>query len=451
MAQIKKIKLFDLQVNTDNYRFEPLESEEEAVDYMIANQREKLLNTARSILQKGFNPYDPVVVCLSPHQKKKYNVLEGNRRVITLKLLNNPSLIRGHENSSLKKKFKNLSEEFKSKKIIIEVPCSLCKNPKEAEEWIGMKHGYGKTSGVGTESWDPIQKDRFREKTEGKSSVILQVLKKIQGSNYFSKELKGRLRQLKITNLDRLLSDPDVRDFLGMDMEKGVLTSKIEEKEVMKGLAQIISDLLEKDFNVKRIYWKDDRKHYLEKFPKKSIPNKNVKSKKTWNFKETSSSSLKKSSITKLYIKERKKLIPKSCSLKIKKPKLSRIYYELKTMEVFKFTNAVAVLLRVFVELTADSYIEENNLIKTTSSAKSGMDFQQKILMIANHLENKKKADKTICKGIKVAVKDKNNILGIDTWHAYVHNNRFSPEAKNLILTWDNIEDFIKLIWENIK
>ena len=29
MAQIKKIKLFDLQVNTDNYRFEPLESEED--------------------------------------------------------------------------------------------------------------------------------------------------------------------------------------------------------------------------------------------------------------------------------------------------------------------------------------------------------------------------------------------------------------------------------------
>ena len=98
-------------------------------------------------------------------------------------------------------------------------------------------------------------------------------------------------------------------------------------------------------------------------------------------------------------------------------------------------------------------YIEEHKLTPPTalSSAKSGANFQQKIGIVTNHMDTKKFADAAICKGIKAAIKDSNDILGIDTWHAYVHNNRFSPKAPNLIITWDNMQDFMIILWNNIK
>ena len=78
------------------------------------------------------------------------------------------------------------------------------------------------------------------------------------------------------------------------------------------------------------------------------------------------------------------------------------------------------------------------------------MGLQAKINQVAHHLETKKQADTAICKGIRAAIKDKNDILGIDTWHAYVHNNRFSASPGNLLLTWNNMQDFMVILWNNI-
>ncbi len=226
MGLRKKIKLLKLKVNTENYRFEPLETEEEAIDYMIKNQKDKLLNLARDIIKHGLNPHEDTLVYPIPNSKGEHNVLEGNRRIISLKLLKNPSLIRGYENISLKKKFKELNKQIK--KNISEIDCFVYKDPKEAEHWIGLKHGYG-TRGVGTENWDPIQRERFREITEGTSSMALQVIKKMEKSKYVPEKVKEKLEKVKISSLQRLLSDPKVRKFLGMDIEGGILKSKLKE------------------------------------------------------------------------------------------------------------------------------------------------------------------------------------------------------------------------------
>jgi len=71
------------------------------------------------------------------------------------------------------------------------------------------------------------------------------------------------------------------------------------------------------------------------------------------------------------------------------------------------------------------------------------------VLKFPNH--QNKFADKNICKGIRVAINNKDDLLGIDTLHAYIHNPKFSPSAPNLIITWDNIQPFIERVWGNIK
>ena len=89
---IRMIKLTSLFVNTENYRFEPLSSQKEAIDKMIEDQGDKLYSLVDDIVTNGLSPVDLIIV--TPNEdSNKYVVLEGNRRITSLKLLNNPTLI----------------------------------------------------------------------------------------------------------------------------------------------------------------------------------------------------------------------------------------------------------------------------------------------------------------------------------------------------------------------
>ena len=180
---------------------------------------------------------------------------------------------------------------------------------------------------------------------------------------------------------------------------------------MLKGLTQIVKDLLDPNFKVKKIYTKDDRRDYLNSFPPEMKPNIGVKSARPWQFTKTGTTTTHagKTASSKPNPKDRKHLIPKTCVLKINNPKLNSIYHELQKIDLHKFTNAGAVLFRVFIELSLDSYIETHNL--TTVSKDSTL--LMKVTEVSSHMEKQRYADKHICKGIRSAASNKNDLLGI--------------------------------------
>jgi len=356
-------------------------------------------------------------------------------------------------------------------KLIDEVECTLYDDPTEAHKWIKLKHS-GQSNGIGTVDWNGQQVQRFEETVEGKSSVALQTIKLLQTSGEVPTELKDKLSKIPITNLDRLLKDPAIRSLLGIEINNGIMQAQIDVKEVVKGLTQIVKDLLDPKFTVKKIYTQEDRKDYIKSFPNTSQPDITIKTPKPWQFNnpltvtseafESTASSEPTSSVTptstptapktKLNPKDRKRLIPKSCIMYIENAKLNNIYYELyRELDIEKQKNAVSVLFRVFVELSLDTYIEKHGLSSTVSSTSSNIGLKPKFDQVANHMSRNGLADAAFCRGIKSSIGDKNDVLGIDTWHAYVHNNKVSPKSDNLITTWDNIQDFMVKLWENVK
>ena len=448
MITTATIKLDNLLVNTENFRYETLNDQKEAINRMLEEQRTKLVNLAQHILKHGLNPNDKIQVSPSSHEESKYIVLEGNRRVVTLKFLQNPDLIDDPSFLTIKKRFQTLKKDYASQ-LIDELECIVYDNPEEAHEWVGLKHG-GQKDGIGTVAWNAQQGQRFEEKVEGKSSIALQAMNFLEKSNSIPTDLKSKLPQLPITNLDRLLSDPDVRSFLGIEINNGILQSEIDEKEIGKGLAQLAKHLLDPAFNVGKIYTKGDRGDYLKKFPIESQPNLSNKSNKPWLLTDGTKTAPPTKKTKPTSSKERKHLIPKSCILEIDNPKVDAIYRELQKLDVNKFKNAVAVTFRVFIELSLDCYMEANGLEKKPASRKGFKPLKEKVSDVTNHLINIKAADKNICKGIRTAVSDKNDLLGIDTWHAYVHNPYYSPTPQNLIITWDNVQKFAEILWSNV-
>ena len=89
----EKIKIANLQLDLKNFRFEEQHSQKEAIETMIADQKNKLVTLAKDIVENGLNPTDLIMVVRMPEGKNQYKVLEGNRRVTCLKLIFNQNLI----------------------------------------------------------------------------------------------------------------------------------------------------------------------------------------------------------------------------------------------------------------------------------------------------------------------------------------------------------------------
>jgi len=445
MIKTENISLADLKVNSENYRFEPVESQREAINKMVENQDIKLYELAKHISENGLNPNDMIQVTPYKKESKKFVVLEGNRRVIALKLLSNPNLIDETSKKTLQSKFKELHEQFKDK-LIANVECTVYSTPEEAEKWIKLKHT-GSNNGVGVEPWTKIQTDRFNHGIGENPSLTLQVIKILKSAPEVPNELKAKLSDIKATNLERLIQDPDLRALLGIELNKGLIGSRVSKSEVTKGLTQLVEDILKPNFSVKDIYFKSDREDYISKFNPVARPNIKIKANKPWQVSGVLSGVNSKTYTQPAF---RRRLIPKTWIVNINNPKINRIYRELQGMDVAKFTNAAAVLLRVFVELSCDAYMDAHHL-KQTQNKGEYMKLKNKALAVVDDLIEKSLIKNPACKGIRTAVQHRDSLLGIDTLHAYIHNKNFSPMPKDLIVTWDNIDVFLEKVLTNTK
>src|SRR5215813_9665286 len=83
----------ELLLDLENPRISKAESQREALQKIIEDQDVKLVVLAESIVLDGLNPMDRWLVIRSPSERGKYVVLEGNRRLATIRILHNPAIL----------------------------------------------------------------------------------------------------------------------------------------------------------------------------------------------------------------------------------------------------------------------------------------------------------------------------------------------------------------------
>jgi hypothetical protein len=444
------VEISNLQINIENPRFEMVGNQREAIKTMIEDQGEKLWKLANDITNEGLNPGDPIFITQHKKHNNQYNVLEGNRRVTALKLLENPDLI-PETNKLLLTKFKKLSEQY-SKGPIEKVPCVLFDDEQEAEHWIELKHT-GQNDGIGTVGWDAQQKARFDERVKGNSSYALQIIDFLQKDDSVDPELKKNLSKVKSSSLQRLATDPDFRRVAGIEIKDGMVITRYDPSEIAKPLSRTASDLLRKDFTVKDIYYKNDRLRYLETFKKTDLPDKTQELTGNWELISTTrpkkadpKKATEKAKKSKSLISKRHTIIPKSTILTINQPRVNKIYHELKDLDLRDFENSGAITFRVFIELSMDSYLEKYTIPVVNVNSK----LSHKLKSVAADLETKGLLEKNKLKGAYTASTMKDSIFSIDTFNAFVHNKDFHPESESLKKNWDNLEIFFLKLWELI-
>lgn len=442
----RTIPIANLQVNKENYRFEPVVNQRDAISTMVDDQKDKIITLAKDIIGSGLNPSDLPIVVEDKSKNNRFIVLEGNRRVVALKLLHRPSLL--SENKSYSDKFRKISKDV-SQPIIDKINCIVYDSKDEAMKWIELKHT-GENKGIGTIEWTGLQKSRFRSIQQGKPEIALQAIDFVLKSENIDDQTKQKIKDVPITtNLDRLLGDPDIRDVIGLDKTQGKLITKFPREEVSKGLEKIILDLINpiNKIKVADIYHKQDRIAYINKFKKKELPDKTKEGRKYFTLDSIPISSGKgkgKGKRSKASTSSRKCIIPMECRIRIYDSRVNDIFVELKGLKVGDFPNACSILSRVFLELSLDSYIEKHPAIGLTDDDK----LVKKLRVIADSFEKNDVLTKRQLKPIRLAITSPNKFYSTNTLNAYVHNKNVHPSPKELKIQWNNIQRFVEKLWE---
>ncbi len=437
----KIIHYSKLVVNPENYRFDPVENQEEAIDLILEEKGSEILNLAKHILENGLDEAKDLRVLET--NPEVYRVLDGNRRVTALKCLHDPSLVK---NGKLNKAFQTL---LKTKKHLpTNVQCFVYKEENLAAQWIKLDHT-GKNEGVGQDSWGSAEKERFAYKFEGKISPAMQAVSAVEA------ELNKKVdtKKLKVSTINRILSNPESRSYLGVNVSGGNLIFTADKEESIARLDKLFSKVIQDNITVAKVYHTPQTIKFIrELFGDK--PNTSAQpvppSQDSVVVAKNNGKRSNPKSITRRY------LIPKTCILKINETKINNIYRELRDDLLLDDTkqsvpNAVGVLFRVFLEINIDYFLE-----KEGRAAKPEDTINFKINSMVAIFKSKNIADEKKLKSIKKVASSRNSstnsdLLSIENFHQYVHSYKEQPTSSALKLKWDNLQEFFEILWSYLE
>ena len=238
----KPIHYSKLIVNPENYRFDPVENQGEAIDLMLEEKGSEIVNLAKHILEHGLDEAKDFRVL--EINSGKYLVLDGNRRTTAIKCLHDLSLIKDEKT---KKAFQNLLKIKKSAPTNIQ--SFVYDEEKSAAKWISLDHT-GKNEGVGQDSWGSAEKDRFAYKFEGKISPAMQAVSVVE------EELDKKIntKKLKVSTINRIISNPESRSYLGVDVRGRKLIFTADKKESYARLDKLFDKVIEDNVTVAKVY-----------------------------------------------------------------------------------------------------------------------------------------------------------------------------------------------------
>jgi hypothetical protein len=447
-TETKPVKIEDLTFDLSNPRYPPRTSQRDAIEKIAEHQGMKLVRLAEDIVDKGLNPTKRILV--APADDGSFVVLEGNRRIAALKLLAQKEL-RSSLNLKprIEKKLRALSDQAQADGTLPTMVDCVVTTREEANYWIQLEHT-GENEGVGVVDWDGPARQRFRGGSPALQAVDL-------ATPYLDGKTQELLPQIAHTNIERILNTPEARQALGVDLNNGKVTLGEPEDRARARLVAVVSDVANRVIRVTQLHSKDQRVAYAKDVAARPLtPIAGPIEKSGSGAKDTATSGASRP--TRRVAVHRTTLIPRHFKVSIKQGRINRIYDELQRLQLTKFVNSGAVLLRVFVELSIDEYAKGHSLsLRVHPQAKPGrktasipreMKLREKLKAAADHLEAKGVSTKHELRGVRVLLHKQNHPLSVDSLHSYVHNQHYSPTIEDLATTWDNIEAFMSGLWK---
>jgi hypothetical protein len=445
MPEIIAVKPANLLADSSNPRI-PEEglSQREVLRAIAKNQRgEEILALAQDIVsQKSLDP-SALPIVIRTDQTDRCVVLEGNRRLTAIRALENPISFEGVFSEPVLQQMRKLSTQYQAAPIG-KIECCLVASAQEAQHWIDLRHT-GKNGGAGLVEWGPHEKERHISRTRGETKIHTRLLNFLVDGGHLT---KAERTQVPNAAFERLVKSKAVREKIGFSIDRqGNLDFK-DEPSGVKGLLHIAQDLASGKTKTGDIYSREQRIDYANRIPVGATPS--AKPTPTPAIPpapvvSTATVPTKKTQLLRLG-KEREKMIPSDSRLGITEPRIKRMARELQGLELEEYPNGIAVLFRVFLELSTDFYLV--NTIKRTKTSLLPLSLSAKLLDVVGYLESTNVLSRQDAAPVKSACAKKSFLaISVLTMNEYIHNYLMIPTPTDLRAAWDGFEPFLKAIW----
>ena len=370
------VEIENILLDNQNPRLKTIHEQEiECLKEILEKSEEKLLNLIIDIAEKGLNPFENIGVL---KLKNKFLVLEGNRRICALKILNNKNLVK-NINPKFYKKISNLKTDINKIEVVV------FDNREKANEWIQLLHT-GENLGKGRVSWNAQNKRLFNSRNSKLLTESQKFLNSFYKKTKLSENVLNRLGDMKVTNLERTLADKNVKEVLGINKDE---TGKYNFKNIdIEIVDKLMYDMIMRKPKVSEVYNKKDRETYIEKVLGIQIPEYMISNKENTNredlYKVANTNEEKENNIlqenkkidndldkenllnkkqkSNTHTLNRNSLIPKNIVLKIENPKLNNLYKELKNCSFSEYPTLIECSFRIFLELTINEYNSKHGI-----------------------------------------------------------------------------------------
>lgn len=440
-----------LRLWNGNPRLDPEERHITLADFvedLINDDYEKkhFLNLIASIASQ-YIPADPIVVWKDTVTEKFY-VAEGNRRILALKLLNNPE----KAPKSIRAKVRELAKDYKP---IDKVKVYIAPSFEDAEWYINQRNNVSSLQ----RPWSRIQQQRWIETLykkygndmavlSAKSSMtpgeiesiirnlkIIDLIKSTEIQELLSEEeyKKSTSYKFPVTILERFFSNKEVRqqwgvDFVGADVKLQNRSGFLNAYAAL--LRNIVSDSPEIIVDTRTVT--SDLNSILEKLPKVDLSisdtystKENGKEGDTIETKEDAQQDQGQHTEAKELKGDinRNVLILKCYTLNTTNYRLEGIFKELKRLSVARYTNAAAASIRIFLDLSVLNWLQTENLItdiqKKYKANLRDIPLKNRLTFVEEQVSSKsKKASSIISKLL-----NQENTYSLDVLNGYQHSN----------------------------
>src|SRR5690554_69903 len=208
LEKYKEINVSNIDLWDDNPRGVDIHnnslSQREILDSFFNNNKKikEMKNLAEDIAAKKLSPID--FICIwHDTDNNKFISMDGNRRVLSLKILFDPSLI-GH-----KKELYNFYSKIDTNNLEQKILAYVTTDYHEALEIVEKRH-LGEDEGRGLKTWESKEKDFF------KSNIKPQTTKQISNSYLLRTKFKDKfediIERLSSTSVDRIIGYKAVRE-----------------------------------------------------------------------------------------------------------------------------------------------------------------------------------------------------------------------------------------------
>ena len=376
MVKHLELTVDELLLDEDNPRLGSVGGQSEALETLIKLNPTHFRNMMLSIKTNGLDPGDSLYV-IEAKANGGYIVLDGNRRLSALKVLSMPNALDDTGVSEKTQKSLLRAALGFDANDVEGIKCVCFKSRAEAEEWIYRRHT-GDMKGEGRINWGRTEIQRFTN-----DGSVLDVIDFVgRNADFTSDEwesTKSTIESKKSSNIGRLLESAAGQEHIGISIARDSNGRKIpllsrDPKWAVSVLKKIIEDVRDGAVDSRSHNTASDIERYFKSLPKELQP-KGTKGKRVAPkaFKEISIKVSKASSTksskpkpkTKGVSRPRKNLAPRRRIFQAPpSEKGRRLLYEATLIDANKLTISAAAVLRAFVELAVDHYMDENSMPK---------------------------------------------------------------------------------------